>query len=594
MSEQNQPSGFTTYRRLLSYAFPYRWSFIVSFIGFAVFAATQAAFAGLMELLLNALDSLPVPVYISNWWIFGDSIPSWQVILPLLAVGIFLIRGIGSFLGTFFIERVAQGLIHDLRVDLFNKITVLKSRDLDAENSGHTVSKVTFNTQQVTSAATNAVKVLVREGLTVIGLISYLIWQDWKLTLTFLVVGPVLAILVSVVSKVFRRYSTRIQESAGDITHVTTEAVQGFRIVRAFGGIPRERKRFSEASANNATQNLKLAFTRAISTPVMQIIVSMAIGGVIFLILSPETLGNSSAASLMAYMTAVAILPKPIRQLSEVNADLQKGIAAGDSIFSVLDQEQEALTGSPEGLHLSGSINVKDLSFSYNQTETVLSDISFKVEPGKVLALVGRSGSGKSTITNLLLRFYEDWQGEIEIDGQSIKDFSLDALRSQIALVNQNVVLFNDTIANNIAYGELENHSREAIISAAKKANAWNFIQEQSDGLDTNIGEGGLMLSGGQRQRIAIARALLKDAPILILDEATSALDNESEKLIQDALSHAMENRTTIVVAHRLSTIIDADEILVMDAGKVIEQGTHQSLLEQDGYYCQLVKSSQS
>ena len=594
MSKQTQASGFTTYRRLLRYALPYRWAFVVSFIGFAIFAATQAAFAGLMELLLNALDNLPIPAYLQKWWVFSDMLPPWQILLPLLAVSIFMIRGIGSFLGTFFIEKVAQGLIHDLRVDLFNKITVLKSSDLDAENSGHTVSKITFNTQQVTAAATNAVKVLIREGLTVIGLLSYLIWQDWQLTLTFLVVGPVLAVIVSVVSKMFRRYSTRIQESAGDITHVTTEAVQGFRIVRAFGGIPRERKRFNEASANNAAQNLKLAFSRAISTPVMQVIVAMAIGGVIFLILSPETAGNSSAASLMAYMTAVSLLPKPIRQLSEVNADLQKGIAAGDSIFSVLDQEEETHTDQPEALNLSGSIQVKDLSFSYNNTETVLSDINFTVQPGKVLALVGRSGSGKSTITNLLLRFYEGWQGKIEIDGKSITDFSLDALRSQIALVNQNVVLFNDTIANNIAYGELENHSRDAIIAAAKKANAWDFIQEQSEGLDTNIGEAGLMLSGGQRQRIAIARALLKDAPILILDEATSALDNESEKLIQDALSHAMENRTTIVVAHRLSTIIDADEILVMDAGKVIEQGTHQSLLEQDGYYSQLVKSSET
>ncbi|RMA80035.1 lipid A export permease/ATP-binding protein MsbA [Umboniibacter marinipuniceus] len=594
MSKQTQASGFTTYRRLLRYALPYRWAFVVSFIGFAIFAATQAAFAGLMELLLNALDNLPIPAYLQKWWVFSDTLPPWQILLPLLAVSIFMIRGIGSFLGTFFIEKVAQGLIHDLRVDLFNKITVLKSSDLDAENSGHTVSKITFNTQQVTAAATNAVKVLIREGLTVIGLLSYLIWQDWQLTLTFLVVGPILAVIVSVVSKMFRRYSTRIQESAGDITHVTTEAVQGFRIVRAFGGIPRERKRFNEASANNAAQNLKLAFSRAISTPVMQVIVAMAIGGVIFLILSPETAGNSSAASLMAYMTAVSLLPKPIRQLSEVNADLQKGIAAGDSIFSVLDQEEETHTDQPEALNLSGSIQVKDLSFSYNNTETVLSDINFTVQPGKVLALVGRSGSGKSTITNLLLRFYEGWQGKIEIDGKSITDFSLDALRSQIALVNQNVVLFNDTIANNIAYGELENHSRDAIIAAAKKANAWDFIQEQSEGLDTNIGEGGLMLSGGQRQRIAIARALLKDAPILILDEATSALDNESEKLIQDALSHAMENRTTIVVAHRLSTIIDADEILVMDAGKVIEQGTHQSLLDQDGYYSQLVKSSEA
>ncbi len=591
MTAQTNTSSWATYKRLLGYALPYKAFFILSMIGFAIFAATQAAFAVLMELLLNALDNTPTSNAVVDWF-YPDGEVTWRIALPMFAIFIFVIRGIGSFLGSFFIERVSQGLIHDLRVDLFNKITVLKAGVLDAENSGHTVSKITFNTQQVTNAATNAVKVLIREGFTVIGLLGYLVLKNWQLTLVFLVIGPLLALIINAVSKLFRRYSQRIQQSAGDITHVTTESVQGFKVVRAFGGINRERERFRLASNYNAIQNLKLAFSKALSTPIMQVIVAAAIGLILFLVLSPEAVGDQTSGSIMAYVTAVSLLPKPIRQLSEINADLQRGIAAGESIFEVLDDREEDLKTRDEIKRFDGRIDAVDLKFSYKD-ELALNNVSFSVEPKTTVALVGRSGSGKSTITNLLLRFYESWDGSLTIDGKDVREYPLANLREQIALVNQDIVLFNDTIANNIAYGELESRSREEIIAAAKLANAWDFIQALPKGLDTEIGEAGSRLSGGQRQRLAIARALLKDAPILILDEATSALDNESEKAIQDALKHAMENRTTLIVAHRLSTIIDADLIIVMDDGKIIERGSHQELLDAQGYYYQLYQSNE-
>ncbi len=581
-------SSFSVYMRLLGYVKPYRHFFVISFIGFGIFAGTQAAFAQLMELLFSALEQAEVPdSFITRLFAANENF-SWQIYVPSVAITIFVVRGLGTFLGTFYIEKVAQNLIHDLRSELFNKITVLKAQYLDSENSGHTISKITYNTQQVTAAATNAVKVLLREGLTVIGLLIWLFLNNWQLTLIFLTVGPILGSIIAYVSKIFRRYSKRIQESAGDITHVTTEAVQGFKVVRSFGGVKRERIRFQKSSQYNTSQALKLAFSKAISTPITQFIVAVAIGGIIFIMLEPSYIARYSGAELIAYVTAVALLPKSIKSLSEVNADLQKGLAAGESIFEILDEEEELHEPDYNRTRMKGLIEARDLSFSYDGSDQVLSKITFNVNPGDTIALVGRSGSGKSTLTNLLLRFYDGWDGRLEIDGRDVSDIPIDEVRANIAIVNQHVVLFNDTIANNIAYGELEGVDREAIIDAAKRANAWDFIQEQPEGLDTNIGEAGLLLSGGQRQRIAIARALLKDAPILILDEATSALDNESEKLIQDALKNASKNRTTIIIAHRLSTIMDADEILVMNKGRIIERGTHTHLLKANGYYSKL------
>lgn len=588
---KNNQQGAVIYRRLISYALRYRRFIFLSLLGYALYATTQASFAELMKLLTNTLNKTPTPPdYWLRYFVPSGEINA-QIILPVAAMLIFIIRGLGTFMGTYFIENLSQSVVHDLRTDLFNKISHLPAKDLDAESSGYMVSRITYNTQQVTAAVSRAIKVIFSEGLTVITLMVYLITLNWKLTLIFLVIAPVLALIVNSVSKVFRRYSHQIQNTAGDLTHVTTEAIQGYRIVRTYGGTEREIERFSASSANNVKQNLKLIFTKSVATPVLQFVVAVALGIIIYLILDPAISGNATAGDLLAYMTAAALLPKPIRQLSEINSELQKGIAAGQSIFEVLDRTEEQHSQAGETANYHTAIEAKGLSFSYNGTDPVLQDINLTIEEGKTVALVGSSGSGKSTVTNLILRLYEQWQGELTIDGKDIRSLSLSELRKNIALVNQNVVLFNDSIRNNIAYGELEGASEEAIITAAKRANAWDFISSQPQGLDTSVGENGQFLSGGQRQRLAIARALLKDAPILILDEATSALDNDSEQQIKTALSRASEGRTTLIIAHRLSTIEHADRIIVMDAGKIVESGTHDELLALNGFYKHLSTS---
>lgn len=563
------------YLRLLEYVIPYWKAFAISLLGFLIFASTQPALAALMEYLV---DSLQAEQRDEIYWV------------PVATVGIIFFRGIGSFLGSYYIAKVANNVVHTLRCRIFNKYTNLPNEFFDDRNSGHLLSRVTYDVQQVTAAATDAIKIVVREGLTVIGLLGYLMYMNWMLSLIFIAIAPIIGLLVSYASKRFKAISKNIQTTMGDITHVSSELIKNYRVVRSFGGEDYEKERFTKASLSNFKQTMKMVQTGAINTPVLQLIVACALALMIYLALLLMT--NASPGEFVAYITAAGLIPKPIRQLSEVNAKIQKGIAGAESVFDVLDERQEEDNGQYQPSRIEGKIDIKNLNFSYStEQKTILKNINISIEPGMTVALIGRSGSGKTTLSNLIPRFYNHQQGNILIDDVDVNEYKLSNLREHISLVTQNVTLFNDTIANNIAYGTLQKTPIELIKKAAKEANAYEFIEQLPNGWDTLVGENGLKLSGGQRQRIAIARALLKDAPILILDEATSALDTESEQLIQNALEKAIKNRTTIVIAHRLSTIQNADEILVMDQGEIIESGTHNALLKNSGPYAKLLKN---
>jgi subfamily B ATP-binding cassette protein MsbA len=418
-------------------------------------------------------------------------------------------------------------------------------------------------------------------------MISYLFYTNWKLSLVFVAITPVIAVLVTYVSKRLRMISKRIQESVGDMTHITSELVGGHRVVRSYGGEDYEKRRFLESSLYNRRQSLKLATTMAIHNPLMQFIIAIALSGLMYLALF--FMQKATVGEFVGYLTAAFLLPRPIRQLSDANGEIQKGIAAAESLFEILDEQGEPDTGDFDAVRSRGALEFKNLSFRYpGANESALKNINVRIEPGQTVALVGASGGGKSTFANLILRFYPHDQGEILLDGVEINRYKLANLRQQIALVTQQVILFNDTIANNIAYGALAGAEREKIENAAHDAYALEFVDKLDLGLDTEIGENGVKLSGGQRQRLALARALLKDAPILILDEATSALDTESERYIQAALQKVMQGRTTLVIAHRLSTIENADMILVMEQGRIVERGSHQALLALNGAYARL------
>ncbi len=503
-------------------------------------------------------------------------------------VGLAFLRH-GFFLGTYFMTGVARNLIHELRCELFDKMLVAPSAYYDAHSQGVLISKITFNVEQVTGAATKALQIIVREGLTVIALLSYMLYLNWRLCLVFFAVAPLIALVVSVVGRHFRRYSRRIQASMGDVTQVSSETIGAYREVRIFGGQRQQEQRFRSASEYNRAQTLKMAFADALSTPVIQTLLALALGALVWFALNPKILAGFSAGSLVAFLTAAGQLGKPIRQLSGVQSVIQRGLAAAEDIFTQLDQESEIDRGTLEVERAQGRIEFRHVSFAYpGSAEQVLKDICLEVPAGTTVALVGRSGSGKSTLVQLLARFYPVEEGEILLDDVSIADYSLANLRTQIAMVSQDVTLFNDTVYNNIAYGSLAGKPAPAVKAAAQSAYAEHFIETLPQGYETRLGDDGGGLSGGQRQRIAIARAILKDAPVLILDEATSALDNESEHRIRQALENIMQDRTTIVIAHRLSTVERADRIVVMDAGEIVAAGSHAELLRQGGLYAQL------
>jgi len=566
-------SGYGIYKRLASYATKYLRYLIFAVFGMILSGVTVPAFTLYLKTLLDGTFTDKDPVII-RW-------------APFIILAIFLLRGIGSFISSYYMEWVGRTVVKELRSELFERLLRLPVSYYDKTNSGNLVTRLIYHAEQVSLAATKGLTVLVQDTVIVIGSIGVMLYLSWKLSLIVLIVAPIIAFLIYFVSKRFRKLSSQIQEQVGEVTQISGEAISATREIRIYDGIDYEIKRFEEVNESNHKSFMKRIITERLSMPLVQFIMAIALAVIIYSATKDGTI--DTAGGFTSFLMAMVALLDPVKRLTQINSTLQSGIAAGESIFSLLDEAIEKDMGTKTLEKAEGNFEFKNVVFRYNkETDIVLKGINFSVKPGEKIALVGQSGSGKTTLVNLLPRFYDGFEGEISLDGIGLANIKLQNLREQFAYVGQDVTMFNDTVRNNIAYGNMRSASDEQVAEAAEAAFALEFIEKLPLGFDTHVGENGTLLSGGQKQRIAIARAILSDAPILILDEATSALDTKSERHIQNALEKLLENRTTFMIAHRLSTIEKADKILMMEAGEIIETGSHQELLKQKGAYFRL------
>ncbi|CAM2969825.1 lipid A ABC transporter ATP-binding protein/permease MsbA [Vibrio neptunius] len=575
MSLNQDETTLQTFKRLWTYVRLYKAGLAVAVVALIINAVADTYMVSLLKPLLDEG--------------FGDSESNFLRVLPFIVFGMMVVRGLSGFVSSYCLSWVSGNVVMLMRRRIFSQFMHMPVSYFDKESTGGLLSRITYDSEQVAGATSRALVSIVREGASIIGLLVLMFWHSWQLSLVLFIVAPLVAWAIGVVSKRFRKISKSMQDTMGHVTASAEQMLKGHKVVLSYGGQNVERQRFDHVSNQMRQQSMKLVAAQAIANPVIQIIASIALVVVLFLASVDSIKEHLTPGTFTVVFSAMFGLLRPLKALTNVTSEFQRGMAASQTLFALMDLETEQDNGKYEAKAVRGDVVVKDVTFTYQDKESpALRNVSFDIPRGKTVALVGRSGSGKSTIANLFTRFYDVDSGSIELDGHDVRDYKLTNLRSHFALVSQNVHLFNDTIANNIAYAATDEYSREQIEEAARLAYAMDFIDNMDQGLDTVIGENGTSLSGGQRQRIAIARALLRDAPVLILDEATSALDTESEKAIQSALDELQKNKTVLVIAHRLSTIESADEILVVDEGEIVERGDHSTLIEKNGAYAQL------